>query len=138
MVTLKDLISKFHPDLALCSEEIAVIFKEKASKVGDAVITGKTGKAPKLLGILGETDYKFVITLGADAWAGLSDPQRIALLDHHLCACGAEENPQTGKSRYFVRVSDVSFFQDEITRHGFWRTSGLPAKPDLIKDLFGV
>ena len=135
--TIKDLITKYHLDLALCSEEIAVIFKEKSSKVGDAVVSGKTSKASKLFGVLGETDWKFIITLGADTWEELTDAQRVALLDHHLCACGAEENQQTGNIKYFVRLPDVAFYQDEIERHGFWRTSGSPIKPDLIKDLFG-
>jgi hypothetical protein len=137
MTTVTDLIAKYHPDLVLCEDEIAVVFKEKASTVGEAVITGKTSKAPKLLGILGEVDYKFVITLGADSWQEMSDPQRLALLDHHLCACGAEENPKTGNTKFYVRVADVSFFKDEVERHGFWRTSGAAPQPQLITDLFG-
>lgn len=137
MTTVNDLIAKYHPDLVLVDDEIAVVFKEKSSHVGDAVVTGKTSKAPKLLGILGEVDFKFVITLGADTWQEMSDPQRIALLDHHLCACGVEENPKTGNMKCFVRIPDVSFFKDEVERHGFWRTSGVAAAPTLITDLFG-
>jgi hypothetical protein len=137
MNTVTDLIAKYHPDLVLCDEEIAVVFKEKASQVGDVVIAGKTAKAPKLLGILGEVDYKFVITLGADEWQSLSDKQRVALLDHHLCACGVEENPKTGSTRFYVRIPDVAFFKDEVERHGFWRTSGASASQDYISDLFG-
>ena len=137
MDTVRDLIANYHPDLVLCDDEIAVIFKEKASSVGGTVVAGKTAKAPKLLGILGETDYKFVITLGADEWQSLSDTQRVALLDHHLCACGVEEHPKTGKTRFYVRIPDVSFFKDEVERHGYWRTSGAAASTDHISDLFG-
>jgi len=129
MTTIRDLIAKYHPDLAICDDEIAVIFKEKAGTVGDAVVAGKSAKAPKILGILGDIDYKFVITLGADVWQQLTDPQRVALLDHHLCACRAEENPQTGMIRFYIALPDVAFFKDEIERHGFWRTSGQPATP---------
>lgn len=137
MNTVKSLVAKYHPDLALCVDEIAVIFKEKSTKSGDAVVAGKTSKASKLFGILGETDWKFVITLGWDTWNDLTDPQRVALLDHHLCACGAEENPSNGNPRYFVRIPDVAFFKDEVERHGFWRTSGSAVKEDILKDLFG-
>lgn len=137
MNTVQDLVSKYHPDLVCCTDEIAVVFKEKASTVGDVVVAGKTAKAPKLLGILGDVDYKFVITLGADEWQSLSDPKRIALLDHHLCACGAEENPKNGSIRFYVRIPDVSFFKDEVERHGFWRTSGATPTDSYISDLFG-
>jgi len=137
MNTVRDLVSKYHPDLVLVEDEIAVVFKEKATTTGEAVIAGKTAKATKLLGVLGEIDFKFIITLGADVWQTLSDPQRIALLDHHLCACRVEENPQSGTMKCFVQPPDVSFYKDELERHGCWRTSGAPASPDLIKDLFG-
>ena len=137
MATITDLVAKYHPDLVLCEDEIAVVFKEKASTVGDSVVAGKTAKAPKLLGVLGEIDYKFVITLAADEWQAMSDAHRVALLDHHLCACGVEENPKTGNVRFYVRLPDVSFFKDEVERHGFWRTSGAATSNDLIMDLFG-
>ena len=137
MTTVADLIAKYHPELVLCDDEIAVVFKEKSSTIGDVVVTGKTAKAPKLLGILGEVDFKFIITLGADSWQELSDPQRVALLDHHLCACGVEENPKTGNTKFFIRIPEVAFFKVEVERHGFWRTSGAAPQPNLIQDLFG-
>ncbi len=138
MNTVTDLISKYHPDLVLVEDEIAVVFKEKASTVGEAVIAGKSAKAPKLLGVLGEIDYKFVITLGGDHWQTLSDAQRVALLDHHLCACRVEENPKSGNMKCYIQPPDVSFYKDEVDRHGFWRTSGAAATPTLISELFGA
>lgn len=137
MLIVRDLISKYHPHLAICDDEIAVVFKEKATTVGDVTITGKTGKAPAILSVLGETKYKFLIVLAADTWQELDDKQRVALLDHHLCGCRAEENPQTGNAKFFVAPPDVSFYKGEIERHGVWRTSSAPPTPDLIKDLFG-
>jgi len=53
MDTMKDLVANYHPDLALYVDEIAIIFKEKASSVGDKVIPGKTAKAPAILHVLG-------------------------------------------------------------------------------------
>jgi len=134
--SMKDLVTKHHPHLIMVIDEIAVVFKEKSSKVGDVDIVGKTAKAPPLLGILGDTDYKFVITLAADAWTNMSDTERYALLDHHLCACGAEED-KSGNPKYFVRIPDVSFFQGEIERNGFWRTTGSAADPNVLQELFG-
>lgn len=135
--TMRDLIGKYHPDLALCDDEIAVIFKEKASKSGDVVIAGKTAKATPLLGVLGDVEYKFVITLAADAWQEMTAKQQIALLDHHLCACGVEENAQTGAVRFYIRQPDVAFFRDELERHGTWRTTGAEVEETVINDLFG-
>jgi len=136
MNTVKDLIAKYHPRLAVCDDEIAVVFREKASTSGGEVVLGKTAKAPKLLGVLGEVDFKFTITLGADEWEKLADEQRVALLDHHLCCCGVEENATSGAVKYFLRLP-VSVFKEEVERHGWWRTSGKEAPADLIQDLFG-
>lgn len=137
MDTMRSLIANYHPHLAVCDKEIAILFKEKASQVGEAVVAGKTKKAPAILGILGEIDYKFIIEIGADVWQEMDDKQRLALLDHHLCACRVEENEKSGDYKFFVAIPDVAFFKDEVTRHGFWRTSGAPAEPDLITEMFG-
>lgn len=122
--TLKQLVANYHPDLAVCVDEIAVLFKEKASKSGDTVVAGKSGKAHKHLGILGEVDYKFVITLGHDVWSELDTARQVALLDHHLCWCRAEEKEPGGDCRFYISPPDVAFFREEVERHGFWRTSG--------------
>jgi len=135
--TIKDLIANHFPKLSTIEEEILVVFKEKAGKSGDKVVMGKTSKAAPLLGIVGETEYKFVLTLAADEWGGLSGQEQRALLFHHLCACGAEENPQTSEMRFYVRQADVNFFREEVEEFGFWRTSGEVPDPNLIVDLFG-
>jgi hypothetical protein len=138
MVIIRDLIAKYHPHLALVDDEIAVVFKEKATTVGTVEIIGKTGKAPAILSVLGDTKWKFLITLAADAWVNLDDKQKVALLDHHLCGCRVEENEQNGALKCFVAPPDVSFFKGEIERHGVWRTSGTPPSANLIQELFGV
>lgn len=137
MNTVRDLIANYHPHLALCDDEIAVLFKDKASKVGDVVIMGKTAKASEVVALLGNTKWKFLITLAADEWQTLTDPQRMALLDHHLCGCRVEENSQTGTAKFFVAPPDVAFYKGEIERHGVWRTSGAAPTPNLIQELFG-
>jgi hypothetical protein len=136
--TVRQLVANFHPNLALCVDEIAVIFKEKASKSGDTLIPGRTSKANKLLGILGDVDYKFIITIGHDAWEDLgTNKKQIAFLDHQLCWCRAEEKEPGGDCRFYISPPDVSFFREEVERHGFWRTSGEQPADDIIADLFG-
>ena len=46
MQSMKDLVAKYHPLLVPVVDEIAVVFKEKSSKVGDVDVVGKTAKAP--------------------------------------------------------------------------------------------
>ena len=135
--TMKDLIANHHPDLAMHDDEILVVFKEKASEVDGTKILGKTSKAAPLLALVGDKNYKFVITLAADEWGSLTNPQQKALLDHHLCACRAQENDQTGSSKFWVQPADVTFYEDEIRRHGFWRTSGAPVTDGVLHELFG-
>lgn len=137
--TIKTLIASHAclKDLALCDDEILVVFKEKATVTGDVVIAGKTSKANDLLGLVQETPYKFVITLAGDEWLGMADQEREALLFHHLCACGVEEDPDKGEIRFFVRLPDVSFYRDEVVNYGFWRTTGATPTATIIAELFG-
>ena len=135
---VKSLIANFHPQLAVCDEEIAVLFKEKASKSGDLVIPGKAAKAGALTALLGDRDYKFVLTLGADVWNELSDSHRTALLDRLLCACQVEEDPKTQEFKYSIRRPDVEYYRDEVKRHGFWFTSGAGSDSDLVSKVFGA
>jgi len=118
---IQDLIAKYHGDLVLVEDEIAVIFRDKASKSGGKVILGKSKKAPPLLGVLGDREYKFIIELAADEWMELDGKQRTALLDHHLCSCCVEEDAEKGTMNCFITPPDVAFFYEELDRHGDWR-----------------
>jgi hypothetical protein len=137
MATVEDLVAKYHPHLATIVNQIAVVFREKAGKAGEAVVIGKSKKAPSLLGILGDVDYKFVIEVAADEWTRLADGERVALLDHHLCSCRGVENESTGEMKFFLQPPDVAFYREEVERHGFWRSSGKVPDENIIMDLFG-
>lgn len=132
--TLKKLIHAYHDRLIMYQDEIAVVFKQKKSKAGDVEVWGGVSKAPKILnGVLDENQkFQFIITLAYDAWCELSDTQRMALLDHYLCACRVE--PTDNGDKLYLSSPDVSFYQEEFERHGFWRTTGI--KIDS-KDIFG-
>ena len=135
--TVESLIANHFPLLAGMDDEILIVFKEKAAVNGDIAITGKTAKASNLLGLVSEKAYKFVITLAADEWQKMGDGQREALLFHHLCGCGVEENPDDGSVKCSVRIPDVAFYREEVEKYGFWRTSGVTPEEDFIKELFG-
>lgn len=139
---MKELIGQYHPDLAPINQEIAVIFREKAAKRGGQVILGKSQKAPPLIGVLGDTEYKFILEIAADEWQGLSKSQRVALLDHLLCSCRALEDEEKGDIKYFIAPPDVSFFYDELDRNGDWRPrpteeDGDAEKRTPIEEIFG-
>ena len=126
-----------HPDLVLVEDEIAVVFREKAAKKGGKVVLGNSKKAPAMIGVLGDTDYKFILEIAADEWGDLTSKQQLALVDHLLCTCGVEENPNTGNMRCFIRTPDVAFFWDELDRHGDWRPRpGGEVRGDVL-EMFG-
>ena len=132
-----DLVSKYHPHLA--NAEIAIVFKEKASKAGGRAILGKSKKAPPLVNVLGDTEYVFVMELASDEWDELTQKQQFALVDHHLCSMRGDEDPQTAEMKYYLVPPDFSAYFSEIERHGVWRTP--PAEDEegqsIIEQLFG-
>jgi hypothetical protein len=126
---INTLIGEAHPHLADIADEIVVIFKDKCSRKGNTPILGKTSKAPAILSVLGEADYKFVIELGADCWNQLDPDQKKALLDHQLCFIGGSEDEKTAEMKYHLRSPDIFYFSEEVERNGSWRPDLTP-EPD--------
>jgi hypothetical protein len=119
--TVMELIGKNHPDLALISEEIIVVFREKAGKSGGQVVLGKPKKAPALTNAIAGEDYKFILEVGADQWENeLTSRQREALLDHLLTACRCEEDPKSGDLKLTVASPDLMAFRENVARYGMW------------------
>lgn len=118
---VKGLVAEYHPDLAMILEDIAIIFKTKAAKSGGVVIPGKAKKAPSVIEILGKRPFIFILEIGGDEWMTFSNSQRLALLDHLLCACRVKVDEDTGETKYFIAPPDFSYFRDEIIRHGVWQ-----------------
>lgn len=115
----RELVAEYHPDLALVVDEIAIVFKEKASSAGGNAVLGKAKKASPLFGVLGSTDYKFILELAADTWQTLTGKQQRALLDHLLCGCRVDEEDSGIKCS--LAPPDIAFYFDEIDRWGDWR-----------------
>ena len=138
MNTVRRLIADHHPHLALIEEEIAVVFKDKATERHGLVIPGNTKKAPPLMKVLTDKkfDYKFIVEIGANAWNEFDDRQRVALLDHHLCAMKVEEDANSGEMKCSIRPPDFVGYKEEVERHGMWR----PMDEDtlsIIEEMFG-
>lgn len=57
----------------------------------------------------------FIILLGELEWAGLTDAQRRALVDHELAHCDGAPNA------WRLRGHDVEEFAEVIQRHGLWQ-----------------
>jgi len=118
---MKDQVANNHPDLALVVDEIIIVFNEKARKSGGNMVYGTAGRVGALTNVIGGTDYKFILTLGADAWENdLTSRQRKALIDHLLCMCRCEEDPKTGDIKCYVVKPDVQAFRENVERYGMW------------------
>jgi hypothetical protein len=114
-------IANHHPNLALVDDDIAVLFRTKATKRGGQVVLGSSKKAPAILDVLGKDSYKFILEIASSEWKLLSNTQQGALIDHLLCACRVEEDPKSGDVKYSVAPPDVQFYWGELERNGDWR-----------------
>lgn len=117
---MKDAVANYHPDLALVVDEIAIVFKEKASKLGGKPVYGKASKANELFGVLTDNPIKFILEIAQDTWLDLSVRNRKALMDRLLSACRVEEDAETGAIKCSIAPYDVSYFFDELDRWGDW------------------
>lgn len=137
MGIVKKLIANYHPHLALIEQDIAVVFKDKATTKCDVTIPGNTKKAPALMQVLTDKkyDYKFIIEIGADVWNQFSNTERVAFLDHHLCAMKVEED-QEGALKCSIRPPDHVMYNPELERHGVWRPMD-DESLSVIEKMFG-
>jgi hypothetical protein len=118
---MKGLVASNHPDLALVVDEIIIVFNEKARKSGGNTVYGNAGRVGKMTNVIGGTDYKFILTLGADTWeTELSSRQRKALLDHLLCMCRCDEDPSSGELKCYNVRPDIMAFRENVERYGMW------------------
>lgn len=138
---MNTLIGQYHPDLALVSKEIVVVFREKAGKSGGQVVLGNSKKVAALANAIGNTDYKFVIELAADQWEHeLTSRQREALLDHLLTACRCEEDPKSGEVKCTVAKPDITAFRENVDRYGMWfpKPDEKDKGPTPVEQMFGA
>jgi len=111
--------------VALVSDEIAIVFREKASKSGGKVSLGKTLKTSPMQTALSAKDWKFVLQVGHDEWVKLDATQREALLFHLLCGCGVKEDEEAGGDLAFTVIPpDIQAYREELEIFGVWQPKG--------------
>ena len=133
-----ELIGQNHPDLAVISDEVVVIFREKAGKTGGQVVLGNSKRVSALMNVLGATDYKFILEIAADQWENeLGSRQREALLDHLLTSCRCEEDPQSGEFKLSVARPDIMAFRENVERYGMWFPVEEEA-PNPVEEMFSM
>lgn len=137
---MMQLVAKGHPDLVQVSDEIAIVFREKAGKSGGQVVLGSSKKVSPMTNALAGETFKFVLELAADQWEhGLTSKQREALLDHLLCACRAEEDPKSGELKCTIAKPDIAAFRDNVERYGMWfpkEDETKQASDDAVAEMF--
>lgn len=138
---MRELIRRHHAERLIdISDQIEIVFREKSFKSGGRVFAGKLSKAPKLMSVLGVSDCKFVLQIGADMWEVYSNEERAALLEHHLYSISFKESKDGVGGSYSIAAPDFVGFKEEIQRYGVWRY--LNAENDeegdnVIPSLFG-
>lgn len=127
-----DLIAQYHTHLA--SARIGYLFREKAERKKvtldgsvERVTQGKAGKVgSKKYEVLCEKD--FIIEIAADEWLQASTDLRKYIVDHELCHCAGEEDPENGEMVWFTVPHDLEEFVGVVDRHGLQR--------DVVRDFY--
>lgn len=110
-----------HPDLI--GAKIAYIFTDRTSFNDGVPIVGKVSKVPERLRPImernddGEQGYDFIITIGADTWAELSQANREAWIDYLMEQCYLEEDKH-GNLKTKIRKPSINAFPNILSRHG--------------------
>lgn len=115
------LIEQFHEHLG--GARILYLFTNQERTRNLRTVLGTAQKLPALQKFLSsgaEEDvvegYDFLILLSSDEWRRLGQDQRVALVDHELCHCWADEN-----GAWKIRGHDLEEFHDIVARHGLWK-----------------
>lgn len=121
---MEDLIAKHHKHLA--DAKIAIAWRSGWKPDADGRLQiGQARKGSDLDRSL--HGYDFVILLNREAWkeGGLSEDQKVAVVDHELCHCqvsmDANGEPKTddlGRTVYRLRKHDIEEFTEVVARYG--------------------
>lgn len=97
----------------LVNAKIRYLFRPDITARGESKLTVSV-KASSRLAFL--TGLDFLCEFSHAQWLTLTPEQRIACVDHALCAC--ERDPDSGA--YSVRLPDVAEFSGVVQRWGLW------------------
>lgn len=123
-------VANWHPELADIIDRIMTVFREPAQKSGGRVVLGNARKASPMLKAVGkqfaQTDFIFVLEIAAEEWQHLDDTKRLALIDHLLCSCKAEEAEDDSEIKYSIAKPDIQMFSANVGRFGVWVDLQIP------------
>lgn len=112
----------------LADVRMEFIFRDKAPMSQGRVVLGRARKITGLAAWLAQAGHLdefedpstfFVIEISEDAWKGMDDPARRALVDHELCHCRLDYN-DAGELQLKLRGHDFEEFAAIVRRHGLW------------------
>ena len=128
--TMRELVGKYHPDLALVVDEILIVFTEKGGKV---TVPGSASRVSPMMNLVGGTSYKFMIVLPADKWEHeMTSREREILLNHHLFSCRVDEDPNSADLKCYMARPDVIAFAENVEIYG--QSAMFAPKPEEDKD----
>jgi len=120
----EETIHEHHPDLEALRVDVVFDCKDTPSWGSTKRIGGLNAflAAPKMMRQTGvDVEDFFVVVLNRAVWQQLTDDQKRALMDHHLCACDIEED-DAGNVKLSVVSPPFGEFTEIIDRHGVnWR-----------------
>jgi hypothetical protein len=117
------LIPQHHKHLK--DATIVYLFTDGARKKNGKIVLGTAKKTSPMEHFLSQRDTaegaNFILLFGIEEWRGLSEAQRIALVDHELMHCDVTYNEETGEQSWTIRAHDIEEFTDIVARHGLWQ-----------------
>lgn len=125
------LITEHHEQLNRHDVAIRCVFRHPTAKSKGRLVLGKarkiSGLAAHLVGLVhaerlpeDEPVDFFVVEIAHEPWQGLTERQRIALVDHELCHLDVELDDE-GDRKLTMRGHDLEEFTEVVERHGLWR-----------------
>lgn len=110
----QEIIEAHHKERRLLHEaRICFVMRDEAPVSRGKQKWGAASKFPDKL--RPHLDYDFLIWLAKDVWVGLTEEQRMALIDHELCHC---DYSQLSPS---ILPHDVEEFSEIVERYGYWK-----------------
>lgn len=133
-VIANKLITEHHDHLSRHDVTIRCVFRDPTAKSKGRLVLGKARKIGGLNAHLVGLDRRdvdslgdepvdfFVVEVGHKSWLGLTERQRVALVDHELCHLDVEMPEGEDDDRKLVlRGHDLEEFTEVVERHGLWR-----------------
>jgi predicted metallopeptidase len=125
----RPIVAEYHRHLITFEVRIEYVFRDDVPKQGGKQTWATARKVSSLNAFLANSEEHeenapfFCIVVSNPIWNKLKYDQKIALIDHELCHCGAEE-VKVEEGKFEVKLSiiphDLEEFRSVVARHGYW------------------